>query len=133
MTRPGWNWRARDRTVRVWQVATAQCVLVFRDHENWVRAACFHPAGHCVISVAEDRTVRALDLKEGRCKRTVSGAHEHFLTSLAVRANGTLLLTGAPPAISREPTPGLAAGDEVAVEIEGIGRLVNTVAGAGAS
>lgn len=41
---------------------------------------------------------------------------------------GTLLLTGAPPAVAG-PEPGLRAGDEVAVEIEGIGRLVNTVEG----
>jgi 2-keto-4-pentenoate hydratase/2-oxohepta-3-ene-1,7-dioic acid hydratase in catechol pathway len=46
---------------------------------------------------------------------------------------GTLLLTGAPPPISPGRMPGLGAGDEVSVEIEGIGRLVNTVAGPGAS
>ncbi len=43
---------------------------------------------------------------------------------------GTLLLTGAPPPLSPEPMPGLRAGDEVCVEIEGVGRLLNTVAGA---
>jgi len=43
---------------------------------------------------------------------------------------GTLLLTGAPPTLSSEPTPGLVVGDEVCVEIEGVGRLLNTVAGA---
>ncbi len=43
---------------------------------------------------------------------------------------GTLLLTGAPPPVSAEPMPGLRVGDEVCVEIDGIGRLVNPVAGA---
>ncbi len=43
---------------------------------------------------------------------------------------GTLLLTGAPPPVSPEPMRGLRDGDEVCVEIDGIGRLVNPVAGA---
>ena len=41
---------------------------------------------------------------------------------------GTLLLTGAPPPVSAQPMPGLRVGDEVCVEIEGVGQLVNTVA-----
>jgi len=40
---------------------------------------------------------------------------------------GTLLLTGAPPPVSGRPMRGLRDGDEVCVEIEGVGRLVNTV------
>ncbi len=43
---------------------------------------------------------------------------------------GTLLLTGAPPPESAEPVPGLRVGDEVCVEIDGIGQLVNPVTGA---
>ncbi len=43
---------------------------------------------------------------------------------------GTLLLTGAPPRLVAGPPGGLRPGDEVCVEIEGIGKLVNPVAGA---
>eukprot|EP00946_MAST-07B_sp_MAST-7B-sp1_P004965 g4965.t1 len=56
---------SRDRSVRVWNVRSGSCVLTFRDHENWVRATLFHPAGHCIVSAAEDRTIRAFDLAEG--------------------------------------------------------------------
>ncbi len=41
---------------------------------------------------------------------------------------GTLLLTGAPPRVDEGPPGGLRAGDEVCVEIEGIGQLTNPVA-----
>ena len=85
---------SRDRSVRVWNVKTGSCVLTFRDHENWVRATLFHPAGHCIVSAAEDRTIRAFDLDEGRCSRTVSDAHSHFLTCMALHRSGGLLLTG---------------------------------------
>ncbi|MEM8873735.1 MAG: fumarylacetoacetate hydrolase family protein [Planctomycetota bacterium] len=42
---------------------------------------------------------------------------------------GSVLLTGTPPGVgmARDPQVWLKAGDEVAVEVEGIGRLVNTV------
>lgn len=43
---------------------------------------------------------------------------------------GTLLLTGAPPRVDPSPAPGLLPGDEVCVEIDRIGRLINPVAGA---
>ena len=85
---------SRDRSVRVWNVKTGTCVMTFRDHENWVRAAIFHPAGHCILSVAEDRTIRAFHLVEARCSRTVSDAHSHFLTCMAIHRSGGLLLTG---------------------------------------
>lgn len=42
---------------------------------------------------------------------------------------GTLLLTGAPPRLEPDRPPGLQAGDEVSVEIDGIGRMTNTVEG----
>jgi len=40
---------------------------------------------------------------------------------------GTLLLTGAPPLLDDAPGVGLATGDEVSVEIETLGELVNPV------
>ncbi len=43
-------------------------------------------------------------------------------------APGTVLLTGAPPREAAAGDEGLRSGDEVVVEIEGIGRLVNPVA-----
>jgi platelet-activating factor acetylhydrolase IB subunit alpha len=86
---------SRDRTVRVWHVATGSSVCVFRDHENWVRCVKFHASGHVVLSVAEDRTIRAIDLKEGRkAVRTISDAHTHFLTSCDLHPNGTSMVTG---------------------------------------
>ena len=86
---------SRDRTVRVWHVATGMSVCVFREHENWVRDVKFHVRGHVVLSVAEDRTIRAFDLLEGRkAIRTITDAHSHFLTSFDIHSNGTSMVTG---------------------------------------
>ena len=86
---------SRDRTVRVWHVGSGTSICIFRDHENWVRGVQFHSGGHVVVSVGEDRTIRAFDLKEGRKSvRTISDAHSHFLTSFDMSSAGSLMVTG---------------------------------------
>ncbi|MGF1530521.1 MAG: fumarylacetoacetate hydrolase family protein [Puniceicoccaceae bacterium] len=53
-----------------------------------------------------------------------------FLSGSTTLEPGTVILTGTPPGVGIAQTPPrfLRPGDEVAVEIEGIGRLVNRVA-----
>ena len=85
---------SRDRKVCVWAVPSGQCIMTFTAHENWVRGLAFHPAGKYLFSAAEDRTVRVFDLKERRCVRTITSAHDHFLTCIAVQSRGGLVLTG---------------------------------------
>jgi platelet-activating factor acetylhydrolase IB subunit alpha len=85
---------SRDRTVRVWDVLSATCIMAFKDHENWVRQVQVHPCGKFLFSVAEDRTMRVFDMKDQRCARTLSDAHGHFLTCLAVHPDGNRVATG---------------------------------------
>lgn len=53
----------------------------------------------------------------------------HFLSQDTTLLAGTLILTGTPQGVgfARKPPVFLQAGDEVVIEIEGIGRLVNPV------
>ncbi len=85
---------ARDKTVRLWDAVTGQCLLTFADHENWVRAVCFHPSGQYVLSCSDDRTVRVLDLAKARCVRTLADAHGQFVTALAAHLTLPYLATG---------------------------------------
>ncbi len=84
----------RDRSVRVWNITTQQCVNVFRVHENWVRSVILHPSGKYVISAGDDRTIRVLDLKSNRCIRTLDNAHSHFVTSLAMHHTLPIMVSG---------------------------------------
>jgi platelet-activating factor acetylhydrolase IB subunit alpha len=74
----------RDRTVRLWSIATASCVAVFNAHENWVKGVLIHPSGNYVISCGDDRTIRVFDIKANRCLRTLENAHSHFVLSLSM-------------------------------------------------
>ena len=85
---------SRDRKVCLWTAPTAQCIMTFTNNENWVQGIVFHPSGKYIISAAEDRSIRVFDLKEKRCVRTISGAHDHFLTCIAAHTSGSLVITG---------------------------------------
>ncbi|KCV72736.1 hypothetical protein H696_00315 [Fonticula alba] len=84
---------SRDRTIKLWDTRTGQCVHTFNGHDNWVRALAFHPSGKFLLSVADDKTLRIWDLSNGRCIKTIE-AHSHFVTSLDFCLTSPLLATG---------------------------------------
>ncbi|KAF8323372.1 dynein regulator [Clavulina sp. PMI_390] len=73
---------SRDKSIKLWDVGSGQCIKNLAGHDNWVRALVFHPCGTLLLSAADDKTIRVWDLKTGRCVKTVE-AHGHFVTSLA--------------------------------------------------
>ncbi|KAF8576683.1 dynein regulator [Ramaria rubella] len=73
---------SRDKTVKLWDALTGQCLWTFVGHDNWIRALTFHPCGKYLLSAADDHTVRIWDLKTGRCLKKIE-AHEQFVASIA--------------------------------------------------
>jgi platelet-activating factor acetylhydrolase IB subunit alpha len=84
----------RDRTVRLWNIVTQECLSVFKYHENWVRSIALHPSGKYILSTGDDRSIRILDIKSNRCIRTLDDAHSHFITSLAIHHTLPIMVTG---------------------------------------
>jgi len=84
----------RDRSVRLWNVRTSECLNVFKYHENWVRSVVLHPSGKYIISAGDDRTIRVMDIKSNRCLRTLENAHPHFVTSLAIHHTLPFMVSG---------------------------------------
>ena len=50
-----------DKTVRVWSVATGECVQTLEGHSDGVFSAQFSPDGTNIVSASGDKTVRVLD------------------------------------------------------------------------
>ncbi len=61
-----------------------ECLHVFRAHENWVRGVCIHPTGKYVLSCSDDKSIRVIEVKDGRVIRTIADAHEHFVTAISM-------------------------------------------------
>jgi platelet-activating factor acetylhydrolase IB subunit alpha len=84
----------RDRTVRLWSLASASCLAVFSAHENWVKSVVIHPSGNYIISGGDDRTIRVFDIKANRCLRTLNNAHNHFVTTLDMHHTLPVMVSG---------------------------------------
>ena len=128
---------ANDVSARKWQLK--------RGGGQWIRGKGFRtfcPIGPAIVTADEiadpgDLTVRTTlngrTMQEGTTSDLVFdvAALIGFLSQDTVLLPGTLILTGTPQGVgmSRTPPVWLKAGDEVVVEVEKVGRLVNPVTG----
>ena len=65
-----------DRTVRIWDAATGECIRTLKGHTGDVYSASFSPDGHRIVSASWDDTVRIWDAATGECIRTLEGHTE---------------------------------------------------------
>ncbi|KAJ5075902.1 lissencephaly-1 [Anaeramoeba ignava] len=85
---------SRDKSIRIWNLETKECVLILSGHENWVRSIVFHPCGKFLISVSDDRSIKIWDLSNSRCIRTINDAHDHFVQALDMNKKLPQIATG---------------------------------------
>jgi hypothetical protein len=84
---------SRDRTARVWDLATGKQTVAFGGHRDWVRTIAYAPDGQTLASASEDKTVKLWDAGTGRELVSFEG-HSGGVTSLALAAEGTLVASG---------------------------------------
>lgn len=91
-----------DTTLRVWNVNTAECLMVLREHEQqvfcrgheWqVTSLAISPNGILAVSGSDDGTIRIWDLASGRCLHALVGHHE-AVGCVAFSPDGRRLLSG---------------------------------------
>ncbi|HVB23471.1 MAG TPA: helix-turn-helix domain-containing protein [Ktedonobacteraceae bacterium] len=81
-----------DQTIRIWNVATGQCLHTLR-HANRVRSVALSPDGALLASGSDDHTIRIWNTKTGACLTVLSG-HEDRVWSVAFDPTGTKLASG---------------------------------------
>ncbi len=125
---------ANDVTARRWQRGDASLA--------WMRGKGFDtfcPIGPAIVTRDELPDPGVLEIttsingevvRRGRTSQMIRpvGRLISEISRLITLHAGTLLLTGTPPRVASASAGGLRPGDEVCVEIEGIGKLVNPVA-----
>ena len=55
-----------DKTMRVYDVSSFQCIQVLEGHEGEVSKALFNPQGTKILSAGFDHTARIWDTEEGK-------------------------------------------------------------------
>lgn len=83
---------SRDKTIKIWDATTLQCLFTLNGHNNWVRGLIFHPGGKYLLSVSDDKTMRVWELKTRRNNKTLD-AHPHFVTSIDMHRSGPYVCT----------------------------------------
>ena len=78
---------SRDRTARIWDVATSQCVKALRGHSSTVESVAFSPDGKQLLSGSGDRTLRLWDVATGQLVKALPGHHD-WVRSVAFFPDG---------------------------------------------
>ena len=82
-----------DRTIKLWDVKTGECLQTLEGHSNWVMSVAFSPDGARLVSGSADRTIKLWDVKTGECLQTLEG-HRHGIWSVAFSPNGQSFVSG---------------------------------------
>ena len=61
---------SEDKTLRVWDVESGQCLRTLEGHTDMVLALSLTPDGRRVVSGSRDRTLRVWDVESAQCLRT---------------------------------------------------------------
>jgi WD40 repeat protein len=89
-----------DRTVKLWDVETGECLKTFIGHQNWVLSVAFSPDGQHLVSGSGDQTVKLWDVSSSECLKTFTG-HDQGVFAVAVSGDGQTIASGSPDQTAR--------------------------------
>jgi hypothetical protein len=84
---------SNDNTLKLWSVATGECLRTFTGHKDSVTSACLSADGLFVLSGSNDNTLKLWSVATGECLRTFTG-HKDSVTSACLSADGRFALSG---------------------------------------
>ena len=83
----------KDNTLRLWEVATAREIRVFKGHTDYVYSVAFSPDGKTAVSGSTDNTLRLWAVSTGIQIRVLRG-HTDAVTSAVFSQDGEYILSG---------------------------------------
>jgi WD40 repeat protein len=82
-----------DQTIKLWDLATGECLQTLTGHHACVWSVAFAPEGTQLASAAEDNTIKLWDLATGACVQTLTG-HQRWVKAIGFSPNGQHLASG---------------------------------------
>lgn len=83
----------RDHTARLWDIASGQCLVVFRGHTDELRRAAFTIDGKRAVTCANDGTLRMWDCANGECLLILNG-HKGDVCAVTVSPDNNYIVSG---------------------------------------
>ncbi|KAK5657213.1 hypothetical protein OQA88_3271 [Cercophora sp. LCS_1] len=84
---------SRDKTIKIWDMATGACMQTLEGHGSFVRSVAFSPDSKLIASGSHDDTVKIWDTATGACMQTLKG-HGSFVRSVAFSPDSKLVASG---------------------------------------
>jgi len=75
-----------DRTVRVWEVSSGDCIRTLKGHSSWVNAVAWSSDGSRICSGSDDKTVRVWEVSSGQCVHTTVFAFRFASLEFSLRS-----------------------------------------------
>jgi len=79
-----------DKTIRIWDATTRQCLQVLEDHQEWVLSVAFSGDGEVLASGSKDCTIKLWDIEAEKCLATFNG-HKDAVWSVACSQDGKVM------------------------------------------
>ena len=89
-----------DKTLRLWDAQTADALVEFRGHDNFVFCCQFNPASNLLVSGSFDETVKLWDVRSGECVSTLP-AHSDPVTAVCFNRDGTCVVSASHDGLMR--------------------------------
>jgi len=83
----------REKTIRIWDVATWQLKKNLGGHTDGVMSVCWSPDGQQLASGSSDKTIRIWDVATGQLERTLVG-HAGHVNSVSWSPDSKQLASG---------------------------------------
>ncbi len=84
---------SEDKTLRLWEVSSGECLRTFEGHTSRVTSVAWSPDGRHALSGSYDHTLRLWEVSSGECLRTFEG-HTSQVTSVSWSPDGRRALSG---------------------------------------
>ncbi|OYE04328.1 hypothetical protein CDG79_14000 [Nostoc sp. 'Peltigera membranacea cyanobiont' 232] len=81
---------SRDKTIKLWDVATGKAVQTLTGHSSRVNSVVFSPDGQRLASASGDKTIKLWDVATGKAVQTLTG-HSSLVNSVVFSPDGQRL------------------------------------------
>ena len=82
-----------DRSIRIFDVASAAQEKIIEDHADWVMGIAWSPDGTKLASASRDKTAKVFDAAKGESLATFPG-HQEVVYGVSFSADGSQVFTG---------------------------------------
>lgn len=60
-----------DKTIKLWNVESGECLLTIEGHDTYVRSVCYKYDSDILASGSYDESVKIWDTTNGKCLKTL--------------------------------------------------------------